>query len=185
MNVTMTHANSDSFPNDEVTADEAVTRQQLIATAYHEAGHAVMAVSLGRTIQKVSIAPGKSRFGASRLGHCEIKKGVKKGSHDRLEDDVLILLAGMVAEAKLTGQYCQQGAGQDLRDVANLLCTRAASPRQHETLQRRMLSKTEHLLGDDVHVEAIREIAQELLAKTTISGRLVRHYFHQAQQRKR
>ncbi len=32
---------------------------QLTATAYHEAGHAVMALSVGRLIQKVTILPGQ------------------------------------------------------------------------------------------------------------------------------
>ncbi len=155
----------------------------LIATAHHEAGHAVMAVSLGRHIHKVTIAPGKQAFGGTRLGHCEIKKGRAKGANDQLEDDVLILLAGMVAEALFTGQYCRRGADRDLKDVANLLCTRAASPRQHETLQRRMLAKTEHILRDEAYVAAIGTITSELLTKTTISGRAVRHHFQQAQQR--
>lgn len=154
----------------------------LIATAHHEAGHAVMAVSLGRQIHKVTIAPGKQGFGGGRLGHCEIKKGRAKGASDPLEEDVLILLAGMVAEALFTGQYCHQGADRDLKDVANLLGTRAASPRQHETLQRRMLAKTQHILRDEAHVAAIGAITTELLMKTTISGRTVRHHFHQAQQ---
>lgn len=142
-----------------------------------------MAVSLGRNIQKVTIQPGRRQFGPARLGTCEIKKGRSRASNDPLEDDVLILLAGMVSEAKLTGSYCQSGASQDLRDVANLLCTRAASDRQHETLQRRMLSKTEHILSDPAHVAAIEAIATELVEKTTISGRAVRHHFQQAQQR--
>lgn len=154
----------------------------LLATAHHEAGHAVMAVSLGRQIQKVTIAPGKQALGGTRLGHCEMKKGRTKGASDQLEDDVLILLAGMVAEARFTGQYCHRGADRDLKDVANLLCTRAATSRQHETLRRRMLAKAEHILSDDTHVAAIGAIARELLEKTTLSGRAVRHHFQQAQQ---
>lgn len=156
---------------------------QRIATAYHEAGHAVMAVSLGRSIHKVSIAAGKSQFGPARLGHCEIKKGRARAAHDPLQDDVLILLAGMVAQSRVSGQDCRAGAARDLQEVANLLCTRAASLRQHDTLQRRMLAKTEHILNDRAHVEAIENIARELLEKTTISGRSVRHHFNQAQQR--
>ncbi len=173
------------MPDDSAPTSAPEPDAALIATAHHEAGHAVMAVSLGRSIHKVTIAPGQQAFGGTRLGHCEIKKGRSKNSHDRLEDDVLILLAGMVAEAHVTGQYCSRGATRDLHDVANLLCTRAASTRQHETLQRRMLAKTEHILSDEAHAEAIQTIATELLAKTTISGRLVRHHFQQAQQRHR
>lgn len=154
-----------------------------LATATHEAGHAVMAVSLGRSIHKVTIEPGRRSIGGTRLGVCELKKGSHRSSHDRLEDDVLILLAGMVAEARLTGHYCPAGAAEDLREVARLLCTRAASPRQHETLQRRMLAKTEHILHDDAHRDAIAAVTQDLLSKRTISGRAVAHHFRQAQQR--
>lgn len=142
-----------------------------------------MAVSLGRSIQKVTIQPGKRQFGPARLGTCEIKKGRRGGSSDPLEDDVLILLAGMIGESQWTGEYCRGGAAQDLRDVTSLLCTRAASQRQHETLQRRMLSKAEHILSDEAHTEAIQTIANELLEKTTVSGRAVRHHFQQAQQK--
>jgi len=169
------------------TADATQLRRAVLertATAYHEAGHAVMAISLGRTIQKVTIQPGKRQFGPARLGTCELKKGRSRASKDPLEDDVLILLAGMVSESKFTGRYNQGGASQDLRDVASLLCTRAASPRQHETLQRRLLAKTEHILCDAAHVAAIEVLAQELLEKTVVSGRAVRHHFQQAQQKK-
>lgn len=153
---------------------------RLTATAYHEAGHAVMAVSLGRLIQKVTIVPGKSQFGESRLGICELRKGRSKASKDEMEDQVLILLAGMVAEAQFTGQYCQQGASGDLIFTRRLLQNRANSERQLERLQRRMLSKTEHLLSDEGHTKAIRLIANELVEKSTISGRSVRHFFQQA-----
>jgi hypothetical protein len=70
---------------------------ELTATAWHEAGHAVMAVSLGRPIEKVTISPARLQTGGSRLGICKIQKGRTKPSNDQLEDDVLILLAGMVA----------------------------------------------------------------------------------------
>ena len=36
--------------------------KETVATAYHEAGHAVMAMAVGRSIQKVTIAPGKLQF---------------------------------------------------------------------------------------------------------------------------
>jgi hypothetical protein len=179
----------ESQANSDVTRSEAQLSQselaELTATAFHEAGHAVMAVSLGRSIQKVTISPSRKPLGGIQLGTCEIKKGRFKTSHDPLEDDVLVLLAGMVSEARFTGKYCRAGASQDLRAVANRLCTRAASPAQHDTLQRRMLAKTEHMLNDEILIEAIQAVANELLQRTTISGRTVRHHFQQAQQRKR
>ena len=159
---------------------DELRQQQLMATAYHEAGHAVMAICLGRPIHKVTIRPGRSEMGAVRLGVCQLQKGRAKSSNDVLEDEVLILYAGMVAEARFTGQYCRQGAAQDLMAIRRLLCTRANTPAQFERLQRRMLDKAEHLMDDGVNVRAVDLLAQELVEKTTISGRAVRHFYHQA-----
>ncbi len=153
---------------------------QLIATAIHEAGHAVMALLLGRSVQKVTIAPGKLQSGDMRLGICEMKKGRSKASKDAVEDDVLILLAGMVAESRFTGQYCHAGAAQDLLAVKRILQNRAGNERQLARLQRRMLDKTEYLLDDPGNARAVQSVARELLQRTTISGRSVRHLFDQA-----
>ena len=168
-------------------AEEPEKDLALIATAYHEAGHAVMAVSLGRPIEKVTITPSKSQIGAMtsglRLGVCKIQKGRSKPTKDWLEDEVMILYAGMVAESGFTKQYCQIGAAQDLRQVRRLLeRTRAKTERQLEKLEQRLLDKTEHALNDDVHLAAIEMVAKELLDKKTISGRAVEHFFKMAQQ---
>ncbi len=156
---------------------------RLTATAYHEAGHAVMALLLGRAVHKVTVAPGQMLRGV-RLGACEMRKGRMKASNDPLEDEVLILLAGMVAESQWSGQYCRQGASQDLRAVRRLLShDRAHKERQLERLEQRLIDKTEHLLCDAAAVEAIRSVASALVEKTTLSGRAVRHLLTQAQQR--
>ena len=164
----------DPLPDDEDAA------AQLKATAYHEAGHAVMALSVGRNIQKVNITPGRSQLGVVRLGVCEVKKGRSRASKDMLEDDVLILFAGMVAEAHFTGQYCKVGAAQDLRAITKLLSNRARTERQFEKLHRRMLDKTEHLLDEEENVLAVELIASELIEKLTISGRAAKHFYEQA-----
>lgn len=149
------------------------------ATAWHEAGHAVMAVSLGRSIEKVTISPARLQTGGSRLGICKIQKGRSRASNDRLEEDVMILLAGMVGESRFTGRYCTDGAAQDLAFVERLLSTRAGNERQLERLTRRMLDKTEHLLAAESHARAIELVAEELVRKITVSGRAVRHFFQQ------
>jgi hypothetical protein len=152
----------------------------LKATAYHEAGHAVMALFLGRPIQKVTIAPGKSAIGDAHLGLCHVKKSPGKGSKDWLEDEVMILLAGMVAEAQITGQYCAAGAARDLRFVRRFLQSRAESERQIERLERRLLSKTENHLSDRALWSAVESIAAELLKSETISGRAAKHFYETA-----
>lgn len=158
------------------TADD-----RLWATAYHEAGHAVMALLLGRPIQKVTIAPARTQVGGLRLGVCELQKSRTKATRDWLEDEVMILLAGMVGESLWTGVTCRDGAAQDLMAVRRLLSRdRANNERQLERLESRMLDKTEHLLSDDEAAQAIAWVARDLVEKTSISGRTVRHWVEQA-----
>jgi hypothetical protein len=176
------HDHSRQADDSEQTLPNMAAAQRLRATAFHEAGHAVMAITLGRSIQKVTISPAQLQTGGGRLGACEIQKGRSKATKDPLEDDVLILLAGMVAEARFTGEYCQQGAAQDLRAVRRLLLTRARNQRELDRLERRLLDKTEHLLSADGLANAIELIADQLLQSTTISGRAVRHFINQALQ---
>ena len=143
-----------------------------LATAFHEAGHAVVALALGRPVQRVSILPNQSR-----LGHCELKKGTFRPSEDVVEREMLILLGGPAAEARHTGQYDWAAAAQDLRDVRALSKTRAGGERQVERLERRMLDKAEHILDKPGVWRAAERIADELIRQTTISGRAARHLF--------
>lgn len=156
-----------------------------IATAYHEAGHAVIALALGRPIQRVTIVPGKTHAGIDSLGQCQIQKGRFRPSKDGLEDEVLILFAGMAAEAQVTGQYSTAGATQDLRGVRRWVESRASGERQVARLERRLLDKTEHMLSDPALWQAVESIAAALLEHETISGRTARHLFEMAQQQSR
>lgn len=146
-----------------------------IATAYHEAGHAVLALALGRPVNRISVLPNQVR-----LGQCDIQKGSFRPSKDLLETQILILLGGLAAEARHTGRYCWEGAAQDLRGVRSLSQRRASGPRQVERLERRMLDKAEHLLDQPGVWLAVERISAELLRCTTISGRAARHLFDEA-----
>ncbi|MBC7853580.1 MAG: cell division protein FtsH [Pirellulaceae bacterium] len=146
-----------------------------IATAYHEAGHAVMALVLGRNVQRVSVQDNQLR-----LGHCEIKKGRFRPIKDGLETEILILLGGLAAETRQMGNYDSAGAAQDLRGVRSLTQLRAAGRRQVERLERRMLDKAEYILDQPGVWLAAQRIADELLRHTTLSGRAARHLFDQA-----
>ena len=170
----------DSNSQRDLTASEL---SRLTATAFHEAGHSVMALSLGRTVGKISIEPSKPQYGTARLGTCLVDKERYKASKTWLEDEVMILLAGMVAESFVTEKYCQQGAAQDLRSARRLMETRIKTQRQLERLEKRMLRLTEHQLAESAEREAIEAIAKELLEKRTISGRAARHHYRQAKQR--
>jgi ATP-dependent Zn protease len=144
------------------------------ATAYHEAGHAVLALVLGQPVQRVSVQPNRDH-----LGRCEFAKGVFRPSEDWLEREILIALGGIAAEARHTGEYAWDQAGRDQQYVQRLAVQRAG-PRQAERLQRRLLAKAEHLLAREDLWLAVQRIAAELLRRGTISGRTARHLFEEA-----
>jgi ATP-dependent Zn protease len=143
------------------------------ATAYHEAGHAVVALAVGRPVHRVSVLPNRDR-----LGICEFGKGVIRPTKDWLEQEILISLGGIAAEARRTGAYAWEEAGRDLRYVRRLAIQRAGE-RQAERLERRMLAKAENLLADEELWRAVELIAAELVRLGSISGRAVRHFFDQ------
>jgi len=144
-----------------------------------------VAAIVGRPIQKVTVEPANMQTGGVRLGAVKFQKGRSKSTNDWLEDEVLILLAGMVAESKFTGQYCESGARQDLSAVRNLIDRRAATERQMEKLEQRLLDKVEHLLDQPHHVAALKMIVDELMAKQTIKGRTVKHFLNMAMQQQK
>lgn len=144
------------------------------ATAYHEAGHAVVALALDRPVHRVTILPNRER-----LGQCEFGKGVHRPNEDALEREILIALAGMAAEARHSGRYEMEAADRDLRYVRRLVLERK-SERAAVRYEERLLAKVEAMLGDEGAWRAVELIAAELLKHGTISGRAARHLFDQA-----
>ena len=142
-------------------------------TAYHEAGHAVVALALGRPVHRVSVLPNRDR-----LGQCEFGKGRFRPSEDWVEREVMISLGGLAAEARHTGNYGWVEAERDLRHVRRLLSE--TSERAAARLEKRLLAKVEHLLADDDHWRAVELIAAELLTHGVISGRAARHLYERA-----
>ena len=140
-------------------------------TAYHEAGHAVVALALDRPVHRVSVLPNQHR-----LGQCEFGKGRFKPSEDALEREILIALAGLAAEARYTGTYQMDAANQDLRYVRRLVLERK-SERAASRYEGRLLSKVEAMLADDAAWKAVELIAAELLKHGVISGRAARHLY--------
>lgn len=146
-----------------------------VATAYHEAGHAAMSLMLRRPIERVSIEPNQVR-----LGQCKLRKGVHGPLKDSVETEILILLGGVGAEARHTGDYNWDAASDDMRTIRRLLELRAGNDRQLKRTESRLFDKAEHLLDAPGMWTAVERIAAELLRYRSMSGRGVRHIFEQS-----
>ena len=143
-------------------------------TAFHEAGHAVMALICGRPVHKVSVRPN-----ATRLGQCEFKKGVQRPSDDWVETEILIALAGAAAEELHAGTPDWHGAGRDLLAVRKLAASRAGE-RGAERLSKRLYQKALYLLGDEAAWAAVARLAAELVRLGEVSGRAATHFYAEA-----
>lgn len=162
-------------PADPLAAEAAAAVRRREITATHEAGHAVMALLLGRNVQRVSVEPNRSRLGA-----CELKKDSSRASKDPLEADALILLAGMIAESRMTGHFNTSAARSDLNAVQKLAEYRGGGEKQVDRLFRRWMDKADHCL-DQPHARfAIQAIAAQLMIHSKISGRSALHHFNEA-----
>ena len=88
----------------------------LESTAYHEAGHVVIAHLLKRKFRRASIVPdpatgslGHVHFSVLRGFNPDINAGPI--TDKRIHNEILIDLAGIAAEARLTGRRNWRGAG--------------------------------------------------------------------------
>jgi len=155
-------------------------------TAFHEAGHAVMALAVGRSVKSVDV-----NAKGTRLGVCKMNKGragkaqSSKASADALEGELLILLAGMAAEARRSGKYNMQGASQDLREAERLALMRAGNANQAGKVLRRAMDKVHHLLGQTEIWAAVKVIAAGLVENSSMSGKQAKHLYEMELARKK
>ena len=148
----------------------------LEATAYHEAGHAVVALALGRQIQSVSIHSNRDH-----LGICEFKKGSARPSEDWIEREMLIAAGvGIAAEARHTGERAWDAARRDWRYVHSLAVERAGEPPGGADDIQRLLSE-----GGAPPVPRRTLLARRAHRRGSpgpqhhFSGRAARHHFEQ------
>ena len=155
------------------------------AIAYHESGHAVIATRLGLRFQSVDITP--SDRGTS---------GGIRGWSGRPLDQICVLIAGPVAQAKYSGfseaevREClvpvdlqmDHGGTNDLFNARNLAVDIAAATlglhrshpdvrsRQRELVEEQRSRVVDLLFGDDALWRAVQSVAAALLEHETLTG---------------
>jgi hypothetical protein len=171
-------------------------------SAYHEAGHAVAAIVLGRCVRKIDICL-EGCFG----GKCELTEAPRWFRHESassprfrswVENEIIIRLAGQVSKYEYLGlsgnlfPEMEQLRPEMLEDKPLRTTLEQTDYFEILWLQRRLCSTTEEtnrLLNDLIqrteaivrkHWRAIESIAKCLLVREAISGRLARRLFQEA-----
>jgi len=159
-------------------------KQQLLRTAYHEAGHAVASHLVGIRTKRVTIKPqvgslghhetwsfltaderlalessGRSEFGATKA----LRKVINRG---------IILLAGGYAEKVFTGKYNRIGATADIDSYHDFIERLFPDDKERRSFDRWIRRRTEMLVENSWwRVDAI---AQALCERTTLKGDEIR-----------
>ena len=149
----------------------------LIATAYHEAGHAVMAWAHDVGVKEVSIVPNMER---NSLGHCQhivwsafrpdLEDSLR--TRDRVQWLIMVFLGGREAERRFTGRYNHGGATGDMHQVFNMASYLASSDDEIDALVRWLTIRTRNSL--DVYWAFVEGLAAALLEEQQMRGKRVR-----------
>lgn len=145
-------------------------------SAYHEAGHAVVALRLGHRIGPVTLLYGKKREGHfRRLGHTRVY-----WSDPRWGGDPAVLLAGYYAEKRrfpsahwlgsASGDYGALGRALNLLYGPSTDANRNARAKMERLWER----GAREIVKDPKVWASIELLAAELLKRKTLSGRTVR-----------
>jgi hypothetical protein len=150
-------------------------------TAYHEAGHAVMAFRTGRSVLRISIMPEEGRCGhvafRPRAGWDRVSPGqfgAFRGRERWIEREILILLCGFAAESRFTGRNNYVGAGEDYEEafaLAEVLHPRGLV-RDHYLVS--MLARARAAVQEPEVWVQIEALAAALLARPVLSPRAAR-----------
>jgi hypothetical protein len=159
--------------------------RRLEATAYHEAGHAVVTVALGRAVRRVSIirraddnSLGRSR-GYPLGGGFQPDVSRSRRSRKTIEERVIIKCAGFHAESRFTGRRNHAGAAYDRQEAKEFLSLLA----EDEELKKYLAwldVRSKNLVGSQLIWRAIEYVARELLERKEITGQDVRRLYQQA-----
>ncbi len=149
----------------------------LNATAYHEAGHALVAWRLDVKVRSATIIPDKQ---AGTDGHVRHEKLLLGKSSETIESDrqririeklIMVCLAGQIAQTMYNPRSVRRyHASFDHRQALDLslMCTHSDSTSElHLTY---LEARTKDLLENPGMPELLEVIATELLAKKTLTG---------------
>jgi ATP-dependent Zn protease len=144
------------------------------ATAYHEAGHAFMAVYLGARVRSVTIEPDRDE-GPDRFGDTQVEWDRRRFDDRELrEKSVLVALAGPVAEAIHRREPYHPGFvaewAADWEEAWQAALPLVRDEKARLLLLEQVTRKLYGLLNDDQNWAALAAIVDNLLAHERLEG---------------
>ena len=151
-----------------------VSKRQIEATAYHEAGHAVAAIEMGFKVSSVSIQP--DEFSHGRTVHNNPLYRMNLNSHEhsdrlrlRVERAVIIALAGPEAQQRYNPRTIRkQDVKDDVDRVMRVLSEFTASNEELEAYFDLLRIRTRQLI--DLKWDAVQRLSRALCERTALSG---------------
>ncbi|MEM1062722.1 MAG: hypothetical protein AAGJ97_10405 [Planctomycetota bacterium] len=150
----------------------------LEATAYHEAGHAVMTVRLGGEVVSVTVDPDRDD-GPRRTG--DLTTRWRRAAPDRaaaVERDVLVALAGPVAEMHYTGEAFHPATvaawSADWATADAVAAAEFPARAKRTAYLERVTRELYAVFGQERLWQAVAGVADELLAHETLEDDEVR-----------
>ena len=155
-------------------------QKRLEATAYHEAGHAVMAHTLGVRMHGASIIAdgdvlGHVRFKKPRwLIFEELSGEATPRAQNWIERNIQVAYAGQLTEKMYMGRSNQGGARADDEGMADLALCACGSAEEARAFLQWLELRAAAPLGTPRFKVAVEAVARELLARKKLTGREIK-----------
>ena len=150
-------------------------------TAYHEAGHAIAAIRHRVRLYKASIVREATSSGRvstrNALWHLDLETDTSSPTRRRIEDQVMVLLAGPAAEAyfveeRRDAKWDPVGSSADIETAVGLLGRLGGHEDETEAYFDWMTERVRSFVS--TQWESIDAVAQELLERQTLRARRIR-----------
>jgi hypothetical protein len=165
-----------------------VKKSTLWATAYHEAGHAVAAMAYGKGIRRqgATIIPNLRGAAGSVYMTMHIPgdpsvDSLTRRMRLRIEEDVMVMLAGGIAQRCFRPSSVRNHHGRSDRDAAyDLLMHTVADERELQAYWRLLIVRTENFVRLPVRWRQIEAAAKALMEKKTLTSAELRQVYTDA-----
>lgn len=149
-------------------AKKKPNKKQSYIVAVHEAGHAVMDLTLGRKVNKVAIQPYSNGLGGVTVidGDSSNLDGFR--TKEEYLDDVRTLYGGLIAERVILGD-ATNGCGNDIDRATQIINTIVSMTGMGDSLisLKSLAEITPSIFSNENHVEKLKEISHKIEKEVT------------------